>query len=235
MSSKHYLYSAFYNADCFKAVLEVLNREIVCQSIVYSVLLWPEETNSLILACNMCINVFICSVVPLTVLLISQCSVSCGEGVARRLVTCRIGDQCIGEKPESHKPCRPGPCHGKKTLQTLKHKADNWFCLERSPGTKISTHHAIVWCLEWLNCSCCSFKKSKLVKEDGKYCTMHKFIYIDDIIHGALNHSSFPRMLLWSVNFSPSLWRSLFTPSQLTVESFYFTRITYCMRKLLIW
>uniref|UniRef100_A0A673NGX1 A disintegrin and metalloproteinase with thrombospondin motifs 3-like n=1 Tax=Sinocyclocheilus rhinocerous TaxID=307959 RepID=A0A673NGX1_9TELE len=41
----------------------------------------------------------------------SECSVSCGEGVARRLVTCRIGDQCTGEKPESHRPCRPGPCH----------------------------------------------------------------------------------------------------------------------------
>ncbi|XP_016353461.1 A disintegrin and metalloproteinase with thrombospondin motifs 3-like isoform X2 [Sinocyclocheilus anshuiensis] len=41
----------------------------------------------------------------------SECSVSCGEGVARRLFTCRIGDQCTGEKPESHRPCRPGPCH----------------------------------------------------------------------------------------------------------------------------
>lgn len=29
----------------------------------------------------------------------------------RRLVTCRIGDQCNGEKPESVRPCRPGPCH----------------------------------------------------------------------------------------------------------------------------
>ncbi|XP_021331662.2 A disintegrin and metalloproteinase with thrombospondin motifs 3 isoform X2 [Danio rerio] len=41
----------------------------------------------------------------------SECSVSCGEGVSRRLVTCRIGDQCTGEKPESQKPCRPRPCH----------------------------------------------------------------------------------------------------------------------------
>ncbi|XP_048045049.1 A disintegrin and metalloproteinase with thrombospondin motifs 3 isoform X2 [Megalobrama amblycephala] len=41
----------------------------------------------------------------------SECSVSCGEGVARRLVTCRLGDQCTGEKPESHKVCRPGSCH----------------------------------------------------------------------------------------------------------------------------
>uniref|UniRef100_A0A8C1JSC5 ADAM metallopeptidase with thrombospondin type 1 motif, 3 n=1 Tax=Cyprinus carpio TaxID=7962 RepID=A0A8C1JSC5_CYPCA len=41
----------------------------------------------------------------------SECSVSCGEGVMRRLVTCRIGDQCTSEKPESHRPCRPGPCH----------------------------------------------------------------------------------------------------------------------------
>ncbi|XP_051525659.1 A disintegrin and metalloproteinase with thrombospondin motifs 3-like [Myxocyprinus asiaticus] len=41
----------------------------------------------------------------------SECSVTCGEGVARRLVTCRIGDQCTGEKPESHRPCKPGPCH----------------------------------------------------------------------------------------------------------------------------
>ncbi|XP_062873889.1 A disintegrin and metalloproteinase with thrombospondin motifs 3 [Trichomycterus rosablanca] len=41
----------------------------------------------------------------------SECSVTCGEGVARRLVTCRTGDQCAGEKPESQKSCRPGPCH----------------------------------------------------------------------------------------------------------------------------
>lgn len=41
----------------------------------------------------------------------SECSVTCGEGVARRVVTCRIGDQCTGEKPESHKPCRQGSCH----------------------------------------------------------------------------------------------------------------------------
>uniref|UniRef100_A0A672LRR4 A disintegrin and metalloproteinase with thrombospondin motifs 3-like n=1 Tax=Sinocyclocheilus grahami TaxID=75366 RepID=A0A672LRR4_SINGR len=55
----------------------------------------------------------------------SECSVSCGEGVARRLVTCRIGDQCTSEKPESHRPCRPGSCHGKTAwtpLQILKHK-----------------------------------------------------------------------------------------------------------------
>lgn len=31
--------------------------------------------------------------------------------MSRRLVTCRIGDQCTGEKPESQKPCRPRPCH----------------------------------------------------------------------------------------------------------------------------
>lgn len=54
----------------------------------------------------------------ITLFLISQCSVSCGEGVARRLVTCRIGDQCTGEKPESHRLCRPGPCHGKMALTT---------------------------------------------------------------------------------------------------------------------
>ncbi|XP_060739607.1 A disintegrin and metalloproteinase with thrombospondin motifs 3 [Tachysurus vachellii] len=41
----------------------------------------------------------------------SECSVTCGEGVARRQVTCRIGDQCAGEKPESQRPCRPGPCN----------------------------------------------------------------------------------------------------------------------------
>ncbi|XP_041644478.1 A disintegrin and metalloproteinase with thrombospondin motifs 3 isoform X2 [Cheilinus undulatus] len=41
----------------------------------------------------------------------SECSVTCGEGMERRQVTCRIGDQCNGEKPESVRPCRPGPCH----------------------------------------------------------------------------------------------------------------------------
>ncbi|KAI1900374.1 hypothetical protein AGOR_G00049300 [Albula goreensis] len=41
----------------------------------------------------------------------SECSVTCGEGVEQRLVTCRIGDQCTGERPETSRPCRPGPCH----------------------------------------------------------------------------------------------------------------------------
>ncbi|XP_056889488.1 A disintegrin and metalloproteinase with thrombospondin motifs 3 isoform X2 [Takifugu flavidus] len=41
----------------------------------------------------------------------SECSVTCGEGVERRLVTCRIGDQCSREKPEAVRPCRLGPCH----------------------------------------------------------------------------------------------------------------------------
>ncbi|KAJ8285339.1 hypothetical protein GJAV_G00025710 [Gymnothorax javanicus] len=40
----------------------------------------------------------------------SECSVTCGEGVEERLVTCRIGDQCSGEKPETSRPCRPRPC-----------------------------------------------------------------------------------------------------------------------------
>lgn len=38
---------------------------------------------------------------------------------------------------------------------------------------------------------------------------------------------NFPESLLWSMNFSTALWRSLFTPSQLSVESFYLeTQIT---------
>ncbi|XP_061528320.1 A disintegrin and metalloproteinase with thrombospondin motifs 3 isoform X2 [Phycodurus eques] len=41
----------------------------------------------------------------------SECSLSCGEGTERRLVTCRIGDQCGGDKPENVRVCRPGPCH----------------------------------------------------------------------------------------------------------------------------
>ncbi|KAF4074369.1 hypothetical protein AMELA_G00238660 [Ameiurus melas] len=41
----------------------------------------------------------------------SECSVTCGEGVAHRQVTCRIMDQCAGEKPESQRSCRPGPCN----------------------------------------------------------------------------------------------------------------------------
>lgn len=51
-----------------------------------------------------------------------QCSVTCGEGMERRLVTCRNGDQCSGEKPEAVRPCRLGPCHGehkKWILQNL--------------------------------------------------------------------------------------------------------------------
>ncbi|KAM8885282.1 A disintegrin and metalloproteinase with thrombospondin motifs 3 isoform 2-T2 [Spinachia spinachia] len=41
----------------------------------------------------------------------SECSVTCGEGMERRLVTCRIGDQCNGDKPETVRFCRPAPCH----------------------------------------------------------------------------------------------------------------------------
>ncbi|XP_034072574.1 LOW QUALITY PROTEIN: A disintegrin and metalloproteinase with thrombospondin motifs 3 [Gymnodraco acuticeps] len=41
----------------------------------------------------------------------SECSVTCGEGLERRLVSCRIGDQCNGERPENVRTCRPGPCH----------------------------------------------------------------------------------------------------------------------------
>lgn len=48
----------------------------------------------------------------LLVCALPQCSVTCGEGVERRLVTCRIGDQCSREKPEAVRPCRLGPCHG---------------------------------------------------------------------------------------------------------------------------
>ncbi|XP_010795751.1 A disintegrin and metalloproteinase with thrombospondin motifs 3-like [Notothenia coriiceps] len=41
----------------------------------------------------------------------SECSVTCGEGLERRLVSCRIGDQCNGERPENVRTCRPGLCH----------------------------------------------------------------------------------------------------------------------------
>ncbi|XP_077417121.1 A disintegrin and metalloproteinase with thrombospondin motifs 3 isoform X3 [Vanacampus margaritifer] len=41
----------------------------------------------------------------------SECSATCGEGTERRLVTCRIGEQCGGDKPENVRVCRPGPCH----------------------------------------------------------------------------------------------------------------------------
>ncbi|XP_069562091.1 A disintegrin and metalloproteinase with thrombospondin motifs 3 [Brachyistius frenatus] len=51
----------------------------------------------------------------------SECSVTCGEGMERRLVTCRIGDQCNGDKPETVRACRPGlcydePCNGDKSI-----------------------------------------------------------------------------------------------------------------------
>ncbi|XP_054629800.1 A disintegrin and metalloproteinase with thrombospondin motifs 3 isoform X2 [Dunckerocampus dactyliophorus] len=41
----------------------------------------------------------------------SECSVTCGEGMERRVVTCRMGDHCYGDKPENVRVCRPGPCH----------------------------------------------------------------------------------------------------------------------------
>jgi len=56
---------------------------------------------------------------------------------------------------------------------------------------------------------------------------MNKFICIDDIIHGAIKHNEFPRMLLWVMNFSTALRSSLFTPSQLSIESFYFRQAFY--------
>ncbi|KAM6965444.1 A disintegrin and metalloproteinase with thrombospondin motifs 3 [Aplochiton taeniatus] len=51
----------------------------------------------------------------------SECSVTCGEGMERRIVTCRIGDLCNGEKPEELRTCRPGscqdePCNGDKSI-----------------------------------------------------------------------------------------------------------------------
>lgn len=168
------------------------------------------------------------------ILLISQCSVSCGEGVARRLVTCRIGDQCTGEKPESHRPCRPGSCHGKMT-QTHHYK----FCNPRqeigfnkkrfSTGMKMCDLWGRFYGVlnGWTVHVVLSTKES-ILKENRKYCTMNKFICIDDIIHGALNHSAFPRMLLWSMNFSTALWWSVFTPSHLSVESFYLDKHFTC-------
>uniref|UniRef100_A0A3B5B0X4 ADAM metallopeptidase with thrombospondin type 1 motif 3 n=1 Tax=Stegastes partitus TaxID=144197 RepID=A0A3B5B0X4_9TELE len=48
----------------------------------------------------------------------SECSVTCGDGMERRLVTCRIGDQCNGEKPENHMMLPPPyePCNGDKSI-----------------------------------------------------------------------------------------------------------------------
>ncbi|XP_061880337.1 A disintegrin and metalloproteinase with thrombospondin motifs 3 [Entelurus aequoreus] len=51
----------------------------------------------------------------------SECSVTCGEGMERRLVTCRVGDHCSGDRPENVRVCRPGlchdePCHGDKSI-----------------------------------------------------------------------------------------------------------------------
>uniref|UniRef100_H3ASK2 ADAM metallopeptidase with thrombospondin type 1 motif 3 n=1 Tax=Latimeria chalumnae TaxID=7897 RepID=H3ASK2_LATCH len=51
----------------------------------------------------------------------SECSVTCGEGTEHRQVTCRAGDQCDGEKPESvrlckHPSCHDEPCLGDKSI-----------------------------------------------------------------------------------------------------------------------
>lgn len=59
----------------------------------------------------------------LLVCALPQCSVTCGEGVERRLVTCRIGDQCSREKPEAVRPCRLVPCHGEHEKGELKNPA----------------------------------------------------------------------------------------------------------------
>jgi len=61
-----------------------------------------------------------------------QCSVTCGEGMERRLVTCRIGDQCNSDKPETVRFCRPGPCHGNHSdahpLSKQCLSLFGWFC-----------------------------------------------------------------------------------------------------------
>ncbi|XP_048854752.1 A disintegrin and metalloproteinase with thrombospondin motifs 3 isoform X2 [Brienomyrus brachyistius] len=41
----------------------------------------------------------------------SKCSVTCGEGMEHRLVTCPTGGQCSGDKPEAIRPCKRSLCH----------------------------------------------------------------------------------------------------------------------------
>ncbi|KAJ8261314.1 hypothetical protein COCON_G00170370 [Conger conger] len=47
----------------------------------------------------------------------SQCSVTCGEGLQHRLVTCRTGDQCYGATPEATRPCVRSPCRGEPCVK----------------------------------------------------------------------------------------------------------------------
>ncbi|XP_032863647.2 A disintegrin and metalloproteinase with thrombospondin motifs 3 isoform X2 [Tyto alba] len=51
----------------------------------------------------------------------SECSVTCGEGMETRQITCRAGDRCDGEKPEAARvcklaPCNDEPCMGDKSI-----------------------------------------------------------------------------------------------------------------------
>lgn len=52
--------------------------------------------------------------VPTGPVSVPQCSVTCGEGTETRQITCRAGEQCDGEKPESVRVCKLAPCNGKR-------------------------------------------------------------------------------------------------------------------------
>ncbi|KAI5087908.1 adhesion G protein-coupled receptor B3 isoform X2 [Silurus meridionalis] len=86
---------------------------LITLAVVYAVLWRYIRSERSIILINFCLSI-ICSNI---LILVGQtqthnaCSVTCGEGVAQRQVTCRIGDQCAGEKPETQRPCRPGPCN----------------------------------------------------------------------------------------------------------------------------
>lgn len=46
-----------------------------------------------------------------------ECSITCGEGIEQRQVTCRASNQCDGEKPEATRVCRRPPCGDEPCLK----------------------------------------------------------------------------------------------------------------------
>ncbi|XP_069780995.1 A disintegrin and metalloproteinase with thrombospondin motifs 3-like isoform X1 [Narcine bancroftii] len=46
-----------------------------------------------------------------------ECSVTCGEGIEQRQVTCRANNHCGGEKPEVMRVCRRPPCRDEPCLK----------------------------------------------------------------------------------------------------------------------
>uniref|UniRef100_A0AAX7VF43 ADAM metallopeptidase with thrombospondin type 1 motif, 14 n=1 Tax=Astatotilapia calliptera TaxID=8154 RepID=A0AAX7VF43_ASTCA len=61
---------------------------------------------------------------------VSQCSVTCGEGIQQRQVVCKTSDntigECEGEKPETILICKLGPCSGEMHMHVRANRGEIW-------------------------------------------------------------------------------------------------------------